>query len=98
MLVAQLEDIADRKRNLIREREGILSRQKAWAQAESQLGSVTLWCRTIATRLGQLTYQEKRLALDALGVQVTLYHTDHEPRYVITASIPLDSEIVSISS
>jgi hypothetical protein len=36
-----------------------------------------------------LTYAEKRLALEALNVRVRLYRTDHEPRYEITASIPL---------
>jgi hypothetical protein len=31
-----------------------------------------------------------RSALDALGIQARVWKTDHEPRYAITASIPLD--------
>jgi hypothetical protein len=38
-----------------------------------------------------MTYADKRLALDALGVQAKVWRSDHEPRYEITASIPLDA-------
>jgi hypothetical protein len=58
---------------------------------------VVTWCRQIAARLDTLTYEQRRLALDALNVSAKVYRHDHEPRYVITASIPLDDVIVSSS-
>ena len=48
------------------------------------------WCRTVADHLGALIYEQKRLALDALGIQVQLWKADHTPRFQITATIPLD--------
>lgn len=72
------------------EREAILRRQNAWQAAQERMGDITQWCRTVAGNLGTLSYQEKRLALDALGVQVQLWRVDHTPRYEIRASIPLD--------
>lgn len=94
-LVARLDQESAQKSRLLEEREGILRRREAWLSAESQLGSLTEWCRTVAARLGHLTYEEKRLALEALGVQATVYRKDHDPRYVITASIPMDGSITS---
>lgn len=94
-LTGELEQLSERKQQLQSEREGIRLRRKAWSDAESQIGNITLWCNTVAARLGELSYEEKRLALEALGVQVTLYGKEHEPRYVITANIPLEGPVVS---
>jgi hypothetical protein len=40
-------------------------------------------------RLGELTYDQRRLALDALGVHVRVWRPDHPNRFKIEASIPL---------
>ena len=46
------------------------------------------WCRTVAENIQELTYDQKRLALDALGVRVTVWRKgDRAPR--IEASIRL---------
>jgi hypothetical protein len=37
-----------------------------------------------------MTYDQKRTALDALGIQARVWKTDHDPRYLITAGLPLD--------
>ncbi len=97
-LVARLDQESAQKTRLLQEREGILRRREAWQAAEEQLGSLTEWCRMVAAKLGQLTYEEKRLALEALGVQVVVYRADHDPRWEITASIPLDSAILSTTT
>lgn len=55
-------------------------------------------CRRVGANLGNLTYEQRRLTLDALGVEARVYRSDHEPRYVIMASIPLDRPIVSTSA
>ena len=51
---------------------------------------VVVWCRQVAARLDALTYEHRRLALDALNVNARGFRHDHEPRYIITAFIPLD--------
>jgi hypothetical protein len=37
-----------------------------------------------------MTYQERRQALDAFGVEARVWRADHAPRYEIAAGIPLD--------
>jgi hypothetical protein len=50
-------------------------------------------CQTIASQLSDFDYERKRLALDALGVQVKVFRHDHDPRYVITADIPITDAV-----
>lgn len=47
-----------------------------------------------------MNYQQRRTALDALGVQVRVWKTDHNPRFLITAGAPLESpgQIGQVSS
>jgi hypothetical protein len=52
--------------------------------------SIKTWCRKVGARLDQMTYDQKRTALDALGVQVRVWKSSHDPRYLITAGVPLD--------
>lgn len=40
--------------------------------------------------LDRLNYAQRRDLLAALGMRVTLFRADHEPRYVIESNIPLD--------
>jgi site-specific DNA recombinase len=89
-VVAEIERAQQHVRALERERDGILARRGTWEEAERRLDALEEWCRTVAANLGELTYQDKRDALLALGVHVTLYRADHEPHYQITASIPLE--------
>jgi site-specific DNA recombinase len=74
------------------EREGLLSRRQRWQAALDRIEDLQHWCRRVAANLAALTYQEKRLALDALGVAARVWRTGHDPRYKIRASIPLDRE------
>ena len=60
-----------------------------------QLGDLTAWCREVAGQLESLEYDEKRMALVALGIEVEVYSVKHSPRYRITARLPLGEQIVS---
>lgn len=86
-MVAQLEALAEQKRSLIHERERAEQRRESWAQTQEQLDGIERWCKTVAANLGVLTYQQKRLALDALGFSIMVYRATHDPRYVITAAL-----------
>ena len=89
-LVAELSILAARKRELDGERAVMLGQREAWTAAQGRLDELTAWCDTVAANLDLLSYDDRRLALRALGVRVRLWERDHEPRYEITANISLD--------
>ncbi len=88
-LVREMAQLGGRNRQLQAEREAVLQRQACRELARKRLWDVQEWCAKVAAGLGNMSYQQKRLALDALGVEVRVFRADHEPRYVITAEIPL---------
>ena len=88
-LEAELANLAKQKRGLESEYEHVEMRRAAWEAAQTRLQDLEAWCHQVASRLGELTYQQKRMALRALDVQVRIYRQDHKPRYIIEASIPL---------
>ena len=90
LVASQLDELGRQEQRLESERETVLHRADAWIQAEQRLSDLEQWCRQVAGRLGQLSYENKRTALEALGVQVRVWRSDHDPRYEITMSIPLD--------
>ncbi|MBA2451955.1 MAG: recombinase family protein [Chloroflexia bacterium] len=90
----QINDLSQRRRELEDERSAIQSERALWEQAQANLDNLTLWRDTVATNLDDLSYEERRLALDALGIEVKVYRKDHDPRYEITATIPVIGPIV----
>jgi site-specific DNA recombinase len=78
------------------DRAALEGRRRAWQEALERVGGLDVWCRTVAANVDALTYDEKRLALDALGVQVRLYRSGHDPRYEVSASISLDVRCVPV--
>jgi len=98
-LLDQLRTLAERGRQLEAEKTGIMRQRAIHDEARARITSLTEWCATVAANLGDVTYAEKRLALEALGVQVQLWGANHEPRYAITAHIPLgENDIVDSKS
>ncbi len=92
-LVAEMKALGERKRALEKERAVILAQFEGWQASQEQLDALSTWCRTVATNLGMLSYEEKRLALVALGVKVRVWERGHQPRYEITVTIPLDRSV-----
>jgi site-specific DNA recombinase len=71
--------------SLARDMLDALRRERAdWEQGQQQLDELQLWLERVARNVETLDYDGKRLALDALGVQVRLWEKTHEPRYEIT--------------
>jgi site-specific DNA recombinase len=95
-LVHQLEMLAERKHKLDSERRHMEKRQASWATIQNSFEDVEKWCERVATNVDRLSYKEKRVILDVLGLKVQLFRADHEPRYVITADI--DPELVTSTS
>ena len=61
--------------------------------AQQRLTDLEACCRHVAGRLGELTYEQKRDALTALGVNVRVYPKDHDSRYTIILSLPLPGSV-----
>jgi site-specific DNA recombinase len=88
-LVAQLRALSERRRVLGIEQDALNQKQAAWASARLDVGALASWCATVSSKVDELTWQDRRMALTALGVSATIYPPDHEPRYVIDADINL---------
>jgi site-specific DNA recombinase len=92
-LVSELRNISTRMRALDVERASILERRASWEYAQEHLAELQDWCSHVAERITQLTWAQKRNALDVLGVKVRLFRKNDpdNPRYIITAKVQLDS-------
>ena len=60
------------------------AQRKGWAASEQRLNDLESWCRLQACNLDTLSYEGRRLALEALGVVARIWSTDHDPRFDIT--------------
>jgi hypothetical protein len=97
-VVRQLEALREQQERLTRDREQIQARRANWEAAQQRLSDLEAWCHHVAGRLGELTYEQKRDALTALGVEVRVYPKDHNPRYVITLALPLPDSVAYSSA
>lgn len=80
----KLGSLESERQRLLGERQALLNRRQGWQQALERLDDIDVWCRSVAGRLGTLSYQEKRLALEALGLQAVIYGSERrQPRYRI---------------
>jgi site-specific DNA recombinase len=103
-LLAELKALAASKTTLERERDTVRARL-ADAQADAaKMSDLREWCQRVHQNLGSMTYDEKRLALEALGVQVMCWrqdaidaHGNPLPRWEITMR-PTSGEQVVYSS
>ncbi len=98
LVTAEVNALAAQKRQLHDERMPIEHRQAAWQVTGEQLLQLEDWCQRVATNLPTLTYAQKRSLLEALEVRISLYHSDHDPRYEIQAAVPVSDDIVSTTS
>ena len=98
LVVAELNALGSQKRDLQVDHEFAEKRRSEWETLDGQLSNLSAYCKRVSTNLLELTYDEKRSVLDALGIGVLLFQSNHSPRYEITASLPVDSDIVSIAS
>jgi hypothetical protein len=92
LLLAELATLARQRKQLESERDLIVSRRQGWRAAQAHLQDVEAWCRDVAQRLGEKTFEQKRLGLEMLGVQVKVWRADYTPRYHVTARIRLEDE------
>jgi site-specific DNA recombinase len=80
----ELNALATQKRQFEAERALLQDQRAAWSLAQDRLQDFDIWRHQVAANLGGITYEERRLALRALGVEVRVWRTDHDPRFDIT--------------
>lgn len=91
-ILAELRQLGAQALSL-KEEQRVLAVQASAQKADNQLlTNVMSWCERVAINLPTLSYKEKRLVLEALGVSVRVFRADQEPRWEITmAPLPIDS-------
>jgi site-specific DNA recombinase len=90
-LIAQLASLSDRRKTLEHERDVVEERRASWFAAQANLENLEQWSKTIADRVDDLTWEQKRLALNALNVSAEVYPAGSQPRFVIKAEIEAQS-------
>ena len=90
-LISELRSLAARKTAAEQE---LLSTERRIADRtaeDEKVQSLIAWCQRVGANLDRLTYTERRLALEALGVQVRIYSTripdengEPYPRWTVT--------------
>jgi hypothetical protein len=90
-LIAELRSLAARKTAAEHELFTTAQRIADRAAEDAKVQSLTAWCQRVGANLDRLTYTERRLALEALGVQVRIYSTripdengEPYPRWTVT--------------
>lgn len=83
-LLTELQSLASQAKAL-RGEQVILERNATQsALVHQRLVDLATWCDRVADRIPQLTYEEKRMVLGALGTKVVVYSTSHETRWEIS--------------
>jgi hypothetical protein len=96
-LVAELGITRERINRLVADQAVLTERQSTWLAAKHEIDRVTSWLSAMRDALPTLDTNTKRLFVEALRVEVTVYRSDHSPRFTISAAIPLDSEPIQFA-
>jgi hypothetical protein len=90
-LIAELRALAARKSAAEHELTTTERRIADRAAEDEKVQSLTAWCQRVGANLDRLNYTERRLALEALGVQVRIYSNrildengEPYPRWTVT--------------
>jgi hypothetical protein len=93
-LLNEMRALADRKRALLSEKDAIAHTHQDWEAAQSKLQELEEWCEDIASKIEQLTWEEKWVPLEALGINVKVWRTEHDPRVYIGTDLKFIDEMV----
>jgi site-specific DNA recombinase len=74
------------------ERELITLRREEWRIAQERLDDIEAWPYNGAANVRDLTYDQRRLALEALGVKVEGWKEDHNPRWTMETKLNILSQ------
>jgi hypothetical protein len=94
-LMAEMERVAQRLRELEAERAALARQAEVWARMRDQYQELARWRRQVAQRLDAMDYRERRWLLDLLGLVARVYPEDdpEHDRVEITLGLPLGVDI-----
>jgi hypothetical protein len=91
LLIAELGSLAARKTAAEHELSTTERRIADRVAEDAKVQCLTAWCQRVGANLDRLSYTERRLALEALGVQVRVYSNripdengERYPRWTVT--------------
>jgi len=91
-LILELKQLSSDAKNIAAELQVRIDQGRNRATEREKLEHLADWCTRVAGRLPSLSYTEKRMILEALGVSVAVYRADHDPRWEIQmAPLPVES-------
>lgn len=76
MIQARAHELAEQKEALTKKRAAVIIEEREWEEMRS---SFERWCEEAEQRVGSMTYEEKRLVLRALKVQVQVWRVGEGP-------------------
>jgi DNA invertase Pin-like site-specific DNA recombinase len=86
-LAAQLERLAEQRAAAERERAGLLERRAGWDRAQRFVDGFMRQARQVRAHLENATHEQWQAAIDALGIEATVYPASAAVRYVLTTEI-----------
>ena len=90
VLSAELAALTTRKRDIELERAAVETQRATWEAVADRLDDIGRWCGTVASRLDELSYADRRNALVALGVEVKVWGLGAaQGRWVMSAELPI---------
>jgi site-specific DNA recombinase len=93
-VVTELHKLANRRRVLEAERAALCARRAEWDGFGGTLGHIQALAARIADHLDTLSYQDRRMALDALGVRVKAFRPEHASRLIVEMDLPIVDEAI----
>lgn len=92
LMARELSGLSAQRKEIETERATKVSLHADETAENGRLADLAEWCARTASNLERLTYAERRMVLEALGVAVQVWPTDHQPRWeVAMAPLPISS-------
>ena len=93
LMTRELIELSSQYRQLETERAGKVAHAAGEIAENQRLLDLALWCTRAASNLDALSYNERRMVFEALGVSVRVWTCDHDPRWELTlAPMPVPTE------
>lgn len=87
-LLAELANLATERKEALEGRDALVRAANAATADRQRLMDLKAWRQRVSVNLEKLTYDQKRMVLEGLGVTANVYRQDHEPRIEVTIAPP----------
>ncbi len=88
-LVALMASLKDQKQQAEQELADLERQRAGWEATQGRLDELAHWCGQVAVNLRLLSHDQRRTALQALGVKARAWRADHTPRYDISLCLDI---------